>query len=213
MKKFKTKKQISTETQILFAKNAVIQDVEKAKKLAKFINDSNAINPSYESLHFNDGTSLGTILPANTFYYSLLNIAFFDYIDKNDSKLTKAKKIAKAALFSPLMAVGAAGAIVLDLGLYVFEGLNAIIKAPKFLIRKLAYKRLEHAKKKLNILKAKINKNAYFIELNDKEVLNGVKTKFSNPEFMLKRLKALKEEKEKNALVPVNNTLTLAQEM
>ena len=173
MKKFKFKKEISLETKILNAKNEIIRDNEKALKLAKFIKNSNAYNPIYDGIHFNDGTNFSMLFPVNIFYYSMLNNAFYDYIKKSDTKTVKIKKIAKAILCAPLMAVGAVGAIVLEIGLYAYEAINAIFKAPKFLVKKLAYKRLQNAKSKINTLKEKMNKNAYFIECNEKEAFTN----------------------------------------
>ncbi len=195
MKKFKFKKEISLETKILNDKNEIIRDNEKALKLAKFIKNSNAYNPIYDGIHFNDGTNFSMLFPVNIFYYSMLNNAFYDYIKKSDTKTVKIKKIAKAILCAPLMAVGAVGAIVLEIGLYAYEAINAIFKAPKFLVKKLAYKRLQNAKSKINTLKEKMNKNAYFIECNEKEAFtnSNKNTNETNWQTLIERVNKIKQ--------------------
>lgn len=195
MKKFSLKKEISLDTKILNAKNQIIKDNIKAKKLAEFINSSKAFNPTYDGAHFNDGAKLSTILPVNTFYYSILKNMFYNYIDKADTKGVKIKKVAKAMLCAPLMAVGAISAIMLEVGLYIPEAIGAIFKAPKFLVRKLAYKRVQNAKSKINTLKEKMNKNAYFIECNEKEAFtnSNKNTNETNWQTLIERVNKIKQ--------------------
>ena len=213
MKKFSLKKEISLDAKILNAKNQIIKDNIKAKKLTEFINSSKAFNPTYDGVHFNDGAKLSTILPVNTFYYSILNNMFYNYIDKADTKGVKIKKVAKAMLCAPLMAVGAVGAMVLEIGLYACEAINAIFKAPKFLVKKLAYKRLQNAKSKINTLKEKMNKNAYFIECNEKEAFtNSNKNinenlKRTNWQTLIERVNKIKQKSTNTALQPYKPNL------